>query len=128
MYRKHAYQAAGMQADSFYAILHRDPEFARLCEEAEAIAVANKVALINKAAAEGSWQAAAWSLERRYPELYGRKIAHEVSGSVNVDAKEIADKVAKEFGLDPDAVLQEADEIIQDYLAKAKPTAKPRKG
>lgn len=32
------------------------------------------LALIGKAAQDGTWQAAAWLLERRYPEEYGRKV------------------------------------------------------
>ncbi len=31
------------------------------------------MALIGKAAGEGNWQAAAWRLERRFPERWGRK-------------------------------------------------------
>ena len=39
-------------------------------KKAEADAVARNVALVQKAAAK-SWQAAAWWLERRYPEEFG---------------------------------------------------------
>lgn len=36
--------------------------------------------VIEKAATDGSWQAAAWKLERRYPETYGRRV--EVKANV----------------------------------------------
>lgn len=42
--------------------------------EAEGKAVVKWMAKIEKAASEGNWQAAAWKLERRYPERYGRRI------------------------------------------------------
>ena len=42
-------------------------------KKAEAEAIARNVTLIQKAAQDGSWQAAAWWLERKYPEEWGRK-------------------------------------------------------
>lgn len=41
-------------------------------KKAEAEAIARNVALIQQAA-QDSWQAAAWWLERRYPEQWGKK-------------------------------------------------------
>jgi len=46
-------------------------EAIKLCEGK---AVAGWLAKIEKAASEGSWQAAAWKLERRYPKEYGRTV------------------------------------------------------
>jgi hypothetical protein len=40
--------------------------------EAEGRAAIGWLAKIEKVASEGNWQAAAWKLERRYPETYGR--------------------------------------------------------
>jgi hypothetical protein len=45
--------------------------FAAAMKKAEADAVARNVALIQKAAQDGTWTAAAWWLERRHPDLYG---------------------------------------------------------
>lgn len=42
--------------------------------EAEGKAAVTWLRQIEKAAKEGNWNAAAWKLERRYPELYGRVI------------------------------------------------------
>jgi hypothetical protein len=38
------------------------------------------VARITKAANDGSWQASAWLLERRFPENWGRRERHEIKG------------------------------------------------
>jgi hypothetical protein len=65
-------------------------------ERARAQAEVRNVAIINNAAANGTWQAAAWWLERTMPQKYGRRLQTEVSGpdggaidvSVSVDALE----------------------------------------
>jgi transposase-like protein len=49
-------------------------EFFEAVKEAEAEAAAGWLDEIDKAAEKGSWQAAAWKLERRYPHLYGRTV------------------------------------------------------
>lgn len=49
-------------------------EFAEAVEKARAEAVVFNLALIRQAAQGGSWQAAAWYLERTRPEQYGRRI------------------------------------------------------
>jgi len=55
-------------------------EFLEAIEKAQADAEARNVALIAKAAQDGTWTAAAWWLERKYPERWGRKDRHEVTG------------------------------------------------
>lgn len=55
-------------------------EFAAAVEQALAAAEARDVALIGQAA-QKEWQAAAWRLERRLPERWGRKTRHEVSAA-----------------------------------------------
>lgn len=42
-------------------------------KKAEGKAVEKWLEIIDKAANNGSWQAAAWKLERRYPERFGRR-------------------------------------------------------
>lgn len=51
-------------ADEFVSLLSA-------VKKAEAEAVAVRVRQINLAAMSGTWQAAAWWLERRHPDLYG---------------------------------------------------------
>ena len=78
--RKHAALRAGTSARSVRQWLQdaRKPDakpvliaFAAAIKKAEADAVARNVALIQKAAQDGTWQAAAWWLERRHPQEYG---------------------------------------------------------
>lgn len=68
-----ACQYAGVSEDSF-ARYRKDASFADAVKEAEARGVMGWLAKIEKAANEGTWQAAAWKLERRYPEQYGRTV------------------------------------------------------
>ena len=48
-------------------------QFWQTIKKAEKDAVARNVALIQRAAQEGNWQAAAWWLERKYPEQWGKR-------------------------------------------------------
>lgn len=55
-------------------------QFFEAVKSAEGKAAIKWLALIDKAASD-SWQAAAWKLERRYPETFGRRVVQqEVSG------------------------------------------------
>lgn len=49
-------------------------EFLEEVKRAEGLAVIGWLATIQRAAVSGNWQAAAWKLERRYPEDYGRQV------------------------------------------------------
>lgn len=57
-------------------------EFYEATQKAEAQAAVGWLAKIEKAASDGAWQAAAWKLERRYPDRYGRtRIDHDVTSN-----------------------------------------------
>lgn len=58
---------------------------------AEQEAEAQYVGIINKAANDGTWQAAAWWLERRQPDRWGRKERHEHSGGISLQVEYIND-------------------------------------
>lgn len=60
-----------------------------------------------KAAAE--WQADAWHLERKYPDVYGRRDRVDVHLTV---IQELAAKVASELGMTADEVLAEAQALL----------------
>ncbi len=47
-------------------------EFSDAIKKAEGDATIKWLAIIDRSATGGNWQAAAWKLERRYPEDYGR--------------------------------------------------------
>lgn len=56
-------------------------EFHERIRDAESRATIGWLAKIEAAANNGSWKAAAWKLERRYPDRYGRSVQRvEVSG------------------------------------------------
>lgn len=55
-------------------------EFLNAIETARAQSEVRAVALINKAAQGGTWQAAAWFLERSYPNRWSRYQRNEVTG------------------------------------------------
>ena len=60
-------------------------QFRQDIEKARADAVMTNLVVIRKAAAEGTWQAAAWWLERSMPQQYGRKaIDIQHSGRIDV--------------------------------------------
>ena len=55
-------------------------------KEAEAKFIEKNVLLIQVASVD-NWQAAAWQLERRAPDHFGKKERHEVSGALIVDPR-----------------------------------------
>lgn len=69
--RKTSSIAAGISEDTFARWLASNADFADAVKKAEEEAVARHVAIIAKAA-ERSWQASAWWLERRRREDYGK--------------------------------------------------------
>lgn len=87
-YRRQAAEHAGIHHSTFYAWLERgeadieageDTPHARLVEaltKAEADAELQALALIRRAAPT-NWQAAAWLLERKNPQRWGRRVVVE---------------------------------------------------
>lgn len=90
-YIETAAAAAGISKQTLYNWLRRaadedesDPRFAAFAaavEESQALAEVRDIALIGKAA-ETQWQAAAWRLERKSPERWGRKDRVDLGGAV----------------------------------------------
>lgn len=83
-------------------------EFREAVESARAQAEIRSVALINKAAQDGTWQAAAWFLERSHPQKWGRIQRTEISGpdggpiETRVEVAELEERLASFFGLSED--------------------------
>jgi hypothetical protein len=71
--RRDAAAVARIHRDTFYQWLKEKPEFPEAVKKAEAEGVVMSLAKINKAASD-DWRAAAWLLERRYLEEYGRRV------------------------------------------------------
>ena len=95
---------AGVDDDTVIRWRKRHAEFADAFKTAEGEASVGWLRKIEEAADGGAWQAAAWKLERRYPDEYGR---HNVSvtgangGPVNVNVnldaarEQIAERLAR---------------------------------
>jgi len=71
---KRAAEAAGVAYETFRAWRAADPAFSAAVEKAHGQMMQTALASIEKAAKEGTWQAAAWWLERMFPDEYGRSI------------------------------------------------------
>jgi hypothetical protein len=78
---KLAAQYGGIDVATLYRWLDKDATFAMRLKEAEGGAVVGWLAKIEKAASDGNWQAAAWKMERRYPEDYSLRQRLEHTGA-----------------------------------------------
>jgi transposase len=95
---------AGISYETFNQWRKAKAQFSEAVKEAEGGAAIKWLAQIDKAAQDGTWQAAAWKLERRYPREYGRTVM-EHAGSVEVVTKGYVTKDAS-----PDAWDDSTDE------------------
>jgi transposase len=102
-YVETAAAAAGISRDTFDNWLKRGAEgkapyaaFAEAVDQAVAESEARDLATI-LAASKTQWQAAAWRLERRFPEKYGRHDRTKVEGKIDVGVSgaELASKLAR---------------------------------
>jgi transposase len=78
-YHEVACALAGVSTSTFYAWLEKGRagkspyvEFLEAVKKAEAAAEVKRIQIITKAA-DTDWKAAAWYLERRYPERWGKR-------------------------------------------------------
>ena len=112
-YQETAAKYAGISDKTFYEWMRRgesdDPkeaifvEFRQAVEKAKSDAEVRDVALIDKAASDGTWQAAAWKLERKYPHRWGRVNRTEISGPEGQPIKvetDIKQALLEKLGLD----------------------------
>ena len=80
---RHAAASVGVSERTLHDWQVRHPQFSQALKTAEASACIAAIGTIRRAAEAGTWQAAAWYLERRYPAEYGRR-AVTVDASVQV--------------------------------------------
>jgi hypothetical protein len=66
-------------------------EFFQAIKKAEGAGAVGWLATIERAAQEGVWQAAAWKLERRYPQQYARKAVEVIDHDASSDATKAGD-------------------------------------
>lgn len=103
--RTDAAAAVGISLDTFARWGHDDADFRAAVEKAEAEARIKRVLIIEKAA-RTSWQAAAWHLERRDNEHWGRR------DHVTVDLRREAERLAETLeGVSTDELVAEAERI-----------------
>ncbi len=76
----------------------KNPDLADALKEAEAKSVAVLVARIKKASHE-NWTAAAWLLERRHPDLFGRVTETRLAVKDDTNKQDTASKVREVFGI-----------------------------
>ena len=109
MTRRAAAAFGGMHHATLYRMLANDATLATEVEKAESQAEAAFTKLVADAAANPkNWTAAAWWLERRHPDDFGRRDRIDVK----IDLRALAEKAAPD--IDPDAVLAEAERILQE--------------
>lgn len=112
---------AGISKDTFFAWLKKGAraphgeyrDFSDAIKKAMAYSEALDVMRIGKAANSGNWQAAAWRLERKFHDRWGRKDKMEVTGK---DGGAI--KVAPEYDLNKLSI--EKREKMIEFLEEAK--------
>jgi len=80
MSRKMAGKALGFSHTTIADEAKRNPEFSAQLDQAEGKGVAENLDTIKKAS-RSDWKAAAWMLERKYPEEYGRTTKHAMTDS-----------------------------------------------
>lgn len=90
-------------------------------QEAFAAAEIRDVALIGKAATD-QWQAAAWRLERRYPEKWGRRERHEHSGP---EGGPVQHEIVAQVVVLPPLDDSDSPEAGSDLEAQSGPTDTP---
>ena len=102
-YVETAAACVGIHRDTFYEWMKRGAKghklyatFAEAVNRAMAEAEALDLHVIRQASTT-QWQAAAWRLERRFPEKYGRHDRTKVEGKIDVDVSggELASKLAR---------------------------------
>lgn len=103
----HACNYAGIGFDAFNEWRAKYPEFSESIKEAEGRAVTGWLAKIEKAASDGNWQAAAWKLERRYPQEFGRQ--DKVTIDVHAIDAEIEQRLALMASRSETAIAGEAE-------------------
>lgn len=89
---EHAAAAGGISYQTFNEWRKDLPEFSEAIKAAEGDAARLLLGKIQAAASEGAWQAAAWILERRWPEQYGRNLhQHKHEGTVKIRIERVND-------------------------------------
>ena len=104
---KQAAAYGGISYDTLNTWRQEFSEFSEALKKAEAEALVGRLDVIDDAAINGTWQAAAWWLERKYPDDWGRK------DRLELDIKREAERLARQYGLEPGQIIHLADRIAK---------------
>jgi hypothetical protein len=121
--RGHAAALAGLHPTTLDRWLDGDQELERQVMEAEGHLQARMLAIVDRASGS-SWQAAAWTLERRFPELYARRFemtAQERARMAKGIGSGLADLVVRSLA-DADLTAEQQEQVrkrLTDALTKA---------
>lgn len=89
----HACNYAGISFETFNEWRKDKSEFSEQVKNAEGKAVVGWLARIEQAAKDGNWTAAAWKLERRFPEDFGKR------DKIQVDVKQLDTDIERELAI-----------------------------
>jgi hypothetical protein len=104
--------ASGISQDTFANWCARYSDFSEQVKEAEQEAVTRYLGHIEQAAIKGSWQAAAWILERRHYQEWGRKDRVEVVRQVQ--------QLATDAGIDEAKAVAAAQDILKELRSQSR--------
>ena len=116
MSRTKAAALAGVGHDQVRRWADAEPTFAAKLAMAEAQCQDRLLKIIDDVADQRlptTWQAAAWKLERRWPDEYGQKSRLDVNLDLQAEIRSLAD----ERGLDPEQLMATAEGIIAEHVA-----------
>lgn len=106
MSRRGACERASIDQSTFETWLKRYPDFSDAVVTAEAEVELRAVLTIRQAFSSGDWKAAAFWLERRRNKEWGRQVKVELISRVR--------EMAQAAGLDPDAAVEEVEQILKE--------------
>jgi hypothetical protein len=106
---------AGINPSVYYDAVNRakagDPEWQGVAAEladAEGACAVEMLATVTTAARNGTWPAAAWMLERRYPMMYGRSESRFIQQAEPVEPYQTREELIKALAAIPADVLADA--------------------
>jgi hypothetical protein len=107
--RKAACHYAGISEEALARWLRASVDFVDAVQKAESDAEVRMVAEIAQAARGSTWQAAAWWLERRRPDDFGRR------DRVDIELRMQVKRLAAELELSEQDILAEAERLVATH-------------
>lgn len=123
-YIEHACYYAGIRSSTFREWRQKASEniepyasFWIRVNEAESEAIMRRLARIEQAGKNGSWQADAWYLERKYPDKFGRKEKLELSSDPNAPVEiELNWSDGHKLDREKEVIIDDADIVTDESV------------